>query len=98
MRVEPSAAPARLEAFLARLYVDSDARADFLHDRTRAAIAAGLTEAECLAVATLDAGALELAARSFTHKRQAAQRLRADRARTARLPWFRRAWAWLRTE
>ena len=96
MRAEPGVDPARLEAFLARLYVDSDARADFLHDRARAAIAAGLTEAECAAVAALDAGALELAAGSFTHKRRAAQRLRADRTRTARPHWLRRVWAWLR--
>jgi hypothetical protein len=91
MRVEPSADPARLEAFLARLYVDSDARLDFLRDRARAAIAAGLTESECLAVAELDAGALELAARGFTHKRRAAQRIRSQRSRGNPWCWFRRA-------
>lgn len=97
MRVEPPVAPALLEAFLARLYVDSDARADFLRDRTRATRAAGLTESECVALAALDAGALELAARSFTYKRQLAQRLQASRAGVRR-PWFWRAWAWLRAK
>ena len=91
MRAEPSD-PARLEAFLARLYVDSDARAEFLSDRGRAADAAGLDEAQRSAVVALDAGALELAARSFTHKRQHA---RALRPQSKRLPWFRRVLAWL---
>jgi len=95
MRVEGTGA-ARLEAFLARLYVDSAARAEFLGDRARAVSAAGLTEAECLAVVRLDAGALELAAQSFTHKHLLAQRRRAQRALSDRWLWFRRALSWLR--
>ena len=90
------AGAARLEAFLARLYVDSRARAEFLSDRPRAARCAGLTEAERAAVVALDETALELAARSFTHKRVAAQRARAQPAPRRRFRWFRRALAWLR--
>jgi len=94
MRAEGEGA-ARLEAFLARLYVDSAARAEFLGDRARAASAAGLSEVERMAVVGLDAAALELAARSFKHKQLLAQRRRAQRPRDRWL-WFRRALSWLR--
>jgi hypothetical protein len=81
---------------LARLYVDSAARAEFLCDRARAVSAAGLTESERTSVVGLDAGALELAARSFTHKHLLAQRRRARRPLSDRWLWFRRALSWLR--
>lgn len=88
MRAEPD--PARLEAFLARLYVDSDARSAFLGDRVGSANAAGLSDAERESVVALDASALELAARSFSYKRGVMQRLVAQRARQR--SWFQRFW------
>jgi len=91
VRAEPN--PARLEAFLARLYVDSDARCAFLGDRVGTANAAGLSDAERESVVGLDAGALELAARSFSHKRRVMQRLVVQRARQR--SWFQRLWTWL---
>jgi len=78
--------PARLEAFLARLYVDSTARAEFLRDRTQAASAAGLSASETASVVALDAVALELVARCFAHKRRATQRRRVLRTRGAHPP------------
>lgn len=58
------------EAYLARLYVDAQARARFLADPGGEAARAGLDPAACAALAQLDRVGLELAARSFEHKRR----------------------------
>ena len=60
---------ARLEALLAELYTDDVARRAFLADPRAVARRAGLDEREVEAVATIDRVGLELAARSFAHKR-----------------------------
>ncbi len=60
------------EAFLARLYVDADFRTVFLADPRGAARRAGLSEAECEALAGIDRTGLELAATSFAAKREKA--------------------------
>ena len=60
----------RFEAFLARLYVDERARADFLaHPRTEA-IKAGLTAAEVEAVVQIDLIGLDLLSKSLERKRR----------------------------
>ena len=61
----------RFEAFLAELYTDDDARRRFLADPRACARRAGLDDAECEALAAIDHVGLELAARSFAHKRAA---------------------------
>jgi hypothetical protein len=58
-----------LEAFLAKLYVDPDVRTRFLNDPHAEAARAGLTEQQCQALETIDRIGLEMAARSFAHKR-----------------------------
>lgn len=78
----------RLESALARLYVDDEARAAFLTDRTGYARGAGLSDAQCAALASMDESALELTARGFAHKAREQQRMTARRAPSARL----RAW------
>jgi hypothetical protein len=65
---------ARLEAFLARLYVDGEARARFLADPRAEARCAGLPEDTCLALAAIDRVGLEMAAVSFERKRLAQAR------------------------
>jgi hypothetical protein len=60
----------KLEAFLATIYIDDQARADFLADPRGTAIKAGLPEAEILALENIDRVGLELTARSLKHKRQ----------------------------
>ncbi len=57
------------EAFLARVYVDPAARAQFLADPRGSAVRAGLSEAESDALARVDRLGLELAAHSFARKR-----------------------------
>ncbi len=59
----------RFEAFLARIYVDADARRRFLDDPVGAARAAGLDELEARALSDIDRVGLELAAESFARKR-----------------------------
>lgn len=59
-----------LEAFLARIYVDEVARADFLADPRGEAIRAGLTAEEVEAVAAIDRVGLELFTKSLERKRQ----------------------------
>ena len=59
----------KFEAFLAKLYVDDQARSRFLADPRREALAAGLTEADCAALDKIDWIGLELAADSFARKR-----------------------------
>ncbi|MCI0626291.1 MAG: hypothetical protein L0387_32380 [Acidobacteria bacterium] len=57
------------EAFLAKIYVDSKARAGFLSDPVGEASRAGLSEEECNALQQIDTVGLELASRSFAKKR-----------------------------
>lgn len=64
-----------LEGFLARIYVDEQARAKFISNPRREALKAGLKEVECLALETIDLPGLELAARSFARKRQQKKRI-----------------------
>ncbi len=71
-----------LETFLARLYTDATARARFIADPQGETAAAGLSPAECAAMARCDRVGLEMAAESFGHKR-------AQHGRR-RLPWWRR--------
>jgi len=61
------------EAFLAKLYVDDQARARFLADPRAEANRAGLTAEQCNALESIDTVGLQLAADSFARKR-AAQR------------------------
>ena len=58
-----------LERFLATLYVDDHARARFLDAPLDEARRAGLTEAQCRALESIDRIGLEMAARSFSAKR-----------------------------
>ena len=76
---------AAFEAFLARLYIDAEARAAFLADPLAAARRAGLDAKDAAALAAIDRPGLELAARSFTAKRAAAT----ERTRKGR------RWRWL---
>ena len=62
----------KLEAFLARLYVDDNARARFLADPAREASNAGLTTDDCEALENIDLLGLEFAAASFASKRASA--------------------------
>ena len=62
------------EAFLARIYVDPDARAHFKADPYAEARRAGLSPEECAAIAKIDWVDLELATRSFAKKRHAKAR------------------------
>jgi hypothetical protein len=60
---------ADFEAFLARIYVDPEARAQFLADPRGEAQKAGLTEEECEALVNIDRVGLDFAATSFARKR-----------------------------
>jgi hypothetical protein len=62
------------EAFLARIYVDPNARARFKADPFSEASHAGLSPDECAAIMKIDWVGLELAARSFAKKRHAKER------------------------
>jgi hypothetical protein len=77
----------KLEDFLARLYVDHQARARFLADPAREASNAGLPAADCAALENIDLIGLELAAESFARKRASASR---DKPVFKRLRWFSR--------
>jgi hypothetical protein len=59
----------KLEAFLAKIYVDDQARLRFLADPRREALSAGLTEDECAGLEKIDLAGLELAPQSFARKR-----------------------------
>ena len=59
----------KFEAFLAKLYVDDQARSRFLADPRREVLSAGLTEDDCAALEKIDFVGLELAAQSFARKR-----------------------------
>ena len=78
---------AALEAYLARLYLDSAARRTFLANPHAAATEAGLEPTDVAALERIDRVGLELAAHSFAAKRATAPR----RRRLARLTaWLRR--------
>lgn len=62
--------PERLEAFLARLYVDRAARARFRADPAGEAKRGGLSESQRRALEGIDWVGLELTAQSFAQKRQ----------------------------
>ena len=61
---------AAFEAFLARIYTEDAARSEFLRDPVGAARRAGLTNAECEALAKIDREGLAMAAESFARKRE----------------------------
>jgi uncharacterized protein len=61
--------PAALEAYLAQLFIDADARHAFLAAPCRAATLAGLDAATCEGLARIDRIGLELASRSIAAKR-----------------------------
>jgi len=65
-----------LERFLAELYVDADARARFLAAPYDEAVRAGLKEEQCRALEKIDRVGLEMAARSFSRKRQVKRKRR----------------------
>jgi len=71
---------AALEAYLARLYLDTDARRAFTADPRAAAIHAGLDPADVTALECIDRVGLDLTARS----------LRAKRHRSPRRTWLNR--------
>ena len=62
---------ANFEALLARLYTDARFRKAFLSDPEAVAHAHGLDGNEVAALRAIDREGLELAARSFAHKRAA---------------------------
>ena len=72
-----SAPQVALEAFLARLYTDTAARAAFLVDRLGAARAAGVAPEDACRLTAVDLEDLELAAASIAHKRERRRPLRA---------------------
>jgi hypothetical protein len=57
------------EAFLARIYVDAEARERFLENPRAAALSTGLTESEASALERIDRTGLALAAESLEAKR-----------------------------
>lgn len=59
-----------LEAYLAKLYTDIDAREAFLADPERAAHAAGISDADAAALQFIDKVGLRMAAASYAHKRE----------------------------
>jgi hypothetical protein len=63
----------RLEAFLARIYVDEQARIKFLADPRAEAERAGLTAPETAALEKIDRVGLELTACSLLRKRKNAE-------------------------
>lgn len=73
---------AALEAFLARIYVDREARHRFLRDPRGEALGAGLSPDEATDLEVIDRVGLELAADSYSTKR--AQR---HTSRNRRTPW-----------
>ena len=75
-----------LERFLAKIYVDSEARARFLAAPHEETARAGLSSDECQALASIDRIGLEMAARSFAHKRATKHSPRGLKA------WLRSRW------
>jgi len=81
----------QLEAFLARLYVDADARANFKANPRAESKKAGLSDEQCTSLENLDWIGLEMAARSFAKKRQLKRPLNwfaRLKARLSRLRFF----------
>jgi hypothetical protein len=76
-----------LEAFLARLYSDEQARSRFVANPNREARNAGLSAEDCTAMEKIDFVGLQLAADSFARKR-AAHPPRKPASRIAR--WLQR--------
>jgi len=60
----------RLESFLAKIYVDENARAKFLADPRGEAVKAGLTPQQIEDVVKIDRDGLELLAESLKRKKQ----------------------------
>lgn len=60
----------RLESFLAKIYVDAEARVKFLADPRKAATDAGLTPQEVDSMEKIDRAGLEMTAKSLAKKRQ----------------------------
>lgn len=77
------------ESFLARIYIDTQARARFLADPYGEAAKAGLTAEECTALEQIDRVGLELAAESFARKRAGRLRGRRNKGRSRWWNWFR---------
>jgi hypothetical protein len=69
---------ARLEAFLAKIYVDENSRERFLADPRGEATKAGLGEPEIEALEKIDRAGLILTARSLQKKRQGLRRTFSD--------------------
>ena len=87
-----SSDPTQLEIFLARLYTDAHARADFKANPREEAKRAGLSEEQSAALERLDWIGLEMAARSFAKKRHQKRRrtwFAALKTRLSRFPFFR---------
>jgi len=59
-----------LEMFLARIYTDPQTRARFLANPLSEAAQAGLTDEQCRALEGIDRVGVQMAARSFAHKRK----------------------------
>jgi hypothetical protein len=70
-----------LEHFLATLYVDGDARERFLAAPATEAARAGLSKEQCRALEKIDRVGLEMAARSFAHKRASKEKAGASALR-----------------
>ena len=82
----------QFEAFLARLYVDAEARENFKANPRAESKKAGLSDEQCTAFENLDWIGLEMAARSFAKKRQLKRRpgwFAACKLRLARLRFLR---------
>lgn len=78
----------RLEAFLARLYVDAAARARFRANPIVEAKHAGLSDEESNSLSSIDWTGLEMAARSFAKKRE----LKRAPNRLAAMRWLQTTW------
>lgn len=83
-----SSTPA-FEAFLARIYVDDEARASFLADPTGETHKAGLPPEECAALGNIDRTGLQLASRSFARKRRERHCTGTGSHRSRWLSWLR---------
>ena len=79
---------ASLEAYLARLYLDADARRAFSVDPRGAATRAGLDDTDAEAVTHIDRAGLELTARSLQARRENGQIREGG--------WWSRLRGWLR--
>jgi hypothetical protein len=75
----------RFEAFLARIYTDSQARAAFVNDRRAEARRFDLSMEETDALMQIDRRQLESAARSFENKRAATERAKTRHTIGARI-------------